>query len=170
MTEEKKVQDKKKQAGDARAESVSIRQGGAINVDADQVEVRQGGIVNASAKSLALTSGGILLGQSEEAHILASRGGVVIAKHDAALDQCGSLVQITRGDVRMEQSGTVVQVANHVKMGENNGTVFLFAKQIEGDVHSAFGQKESLAFAVAAGITTGLVLLGGLLLGRRKKD
>ncbi len=169
MTEEQKTDTPEKKAGDVRAEAVTIRQGGAVNIEADKVEVRQGGIVNASTKSLELTGSGILLGQAQNARFFASRSGVVIAKHDAALDQSGTIVQITRGDVSMEQSGTVVQVANNIKMGDNNGTVFLFAKNIEGDVHSAFGQKESLAFAVAAGITTGLVLLGGLLLGRKKK-
>ena len=168
MTEKQKNKADKK-AGDVRAESVTIRQGGAVNVDAEQIEVRQGGIVNASTKSLELTGGGLLLGQAENARIFASRSGAVIAKHDAALDQSGAIVQITRGDVSMEQSGTVVQIANNIRMGENNGTVFLFAKHIEGDVHSAFGQKESLAFAVTAGLTAGLVLLGGLLFGRKKK-
>ncbi len=169
MSEEQKTNTSEKKAGDVHAESVTVRQGGVINVDAEKLEVRQGGIVNASARSLELTGGGILLGQAENARIFASRSGVVIAKHDAALDQSGTLVQIARGDVTMEQSGIVFQVANNVKMGENNGTVFLFAKNIEGDVHSAFGQKESLAFALVAGITTGLVLLGGMLLGRKKK-
>jgi len=169
MSEEQKTNTSGKKAGDVHAESVTVRQGGVINVDAEKLEVRQGGIVNASARSLELTGGGILLSQAENTRIFASRSGVVIAKHDAALDQSGTLVQIARGDVTMEQSGTVFQVANNIKMGDNNGTVFLFAKNIEGDIHSAFGQKESLAFAVVAGITTGLVLLGGMLLGRKKK-
>lgn len=169
MSEEQNTNTTEKKARDLHAESVTIRQGGAVNVDADTVEVRQGGIVNASTKSLELTGGGILLAQSENARIFASRSAAVIVRHDASLDQSGTVLQITSGDVSMEQSGTIVQIANNIKMGDNNGTVFLFAKNIEGDVHSAFGQKESLAFAVAAGITTGLVLLGGLLLGRKKK-
>jgi len=169
MTEEQNKDTVDKKAGDYSAESVTIRQGGAINVEADKVEVRQGGIVNARAKKIELTGGGLLFGQAENVRIFASRSGAVIARHDAALEQSGTVVQLTAGDVTMEQSGAVVQIANKVKMGENNATVFLFAKNIEGDVHTVFGQKESATFAVVAGIAAGLVMLVGTLLGRRKK-
>ena len=166
----KSMSEKPKMAAEeVQAETVSIRQGGAIRVEADRVEVRQGGVVQANTKSLEITGGGLLIGQAEDARIFTSRSRVVVVRHDATMDQSGTMLQIARGDVTMEQSGTVVQIANNIKMGDNNGTVFLFAKNVEGDVRTAFGQKESIAFAIVAGITTGLVLLGGALLGRRKQ-
>ncbi len=169
MTEEQKNDSPEKKASDVRAESVSIRQGGAIHVEADKVEVRQGGVVNAKAKSLEITGGGLLLGQTENARLIASKSGAVIAQHDVEMDQCGTMLQISRGDVTMEQCGAVVQVANHITMGDNNGTVFMFAKNVDGDVHTAFGHKESVTFGVVAGLTAGLVLLAGSLLSRGKK-
>lgn len=156
-------------ANQVQAKEVNITQGGAYSVQTDTMHVSQGGVLKADTQKLEITEGGVGLVETQDAVLNASGSIAVFAKGNVNIDRGGVQAVFAEGDITMNQSGVVLQVADKVTMGENNSTVFLFAKSVEGEVHSQFGQRESALFGIMAGISTGMVLLIGLLLGRRRK-
>jgi hypothetical protein len=65
----------------------------------------------------------------------------------------------------------MVIVANNVRTTGTSNTLFLFARNVEGNVTTAFGQRETVIFGTVAGIVAGFILLlGGLIRGIRKRS
>jgi hypothetical protein len=74
---------------------------------------------------------------------------------------------VTKGNVQIDQSGIVAMAANQVTLENNNSVVFLLAKHVEGDVNPKFGPKESALFGILAGLTAGIMILAGVLFGKK---
>jgi hypothetical protein len=117
--------------------------------------MRQGGAVKVEAEHLKMTQGGLIAAKTRKADLKASVSTLIVAEGPVHLDQSGAQVLATKGDVTMDQSGAVVLISRSVK-AEHSGATFLIAREVEGDIKTVFGPKESLIFGAAAGIAAGL--------------
>jgi hypothetical protein len=142
---------------DVYGQNVTIRQGGMKNVKADHVTIRQGGMLKADAENIELFQGGIGLVRTQTANFTASNAGVVVAAGEVKMDQSAARVLVAGGNVTMDQSAAAVLVANNLHT-PSASTVFLIAKNVEGNVVTKFGQRESILFAVVSGLVMGVVL------------
>jgi hypothetical protein len=155
-------------ANQIQAQEVTIRQGGANSVQADVVQIRQGGVVKVEADKMEVSQGGVVFASTQHAHLAASNAMLITARGNVNIEQGGLQVLVTQGDVQQEQCGTVLQISKSVTMDNNSSTVFLFAKNVDGEVHTQFGQRESILFGVLAGISAGIVLLSGVLFKKKR--
>jgi hypothetical protein len=57
----------------------------------------------------------------------------------------------------MDQSGALILLSRSVK-AENSGATFLIAREVQGDIRTTFGPRESLILGTVAGIVAGLTL------------
>jgi hypothetical protein len=142
---------------DVYGQNVTIRQGGMQSAKGDRITVRQGGILKAEAENLELVQGGVVLLRTQTASINASNAGIIFSGGDVNMDLSAAKVLVSGGNVTMDQSASVLMVANKLET-PSASTVFLIARNVEGNVTTTFGQRESVLFAVVAGLVTGIVL------------
>ncbi|HSV86826.1 MAG TPA: hypothetical protein VLH85_09640 [Levilinea sp.] len=142
---------------DVYGQNITIRQGCMKDVKGDHITVRQGGMLKAEAETLEMFQGGVLMARAETANLTAVEAGVVISSGDVTMDQSAVKVLVSNGNVVMDQSASVVLVANKLQTPAAT-TVFLVAKHVEGTVHTTFGPRESVLFAIVSGLVAGIVL------------
>jgi hypothetical protein len=152
---------------DVYGQNVTIRQGGMKNVKGDHITVRQGGMLKADAESIELFQGGVGLVRTQTANFTASNAGIVVAGSEVSMDQSATRILVAGGNVTMDQSAAAVLVANNLTT-PSASTVFLIAKNVEGNVTTKFGQRESILFAVVSGLVMGVVLSIASLFKKRK--
>jgi hypothetical protein len=99
----------------------------------------------------------------------ASKAAVIVNQGNVNVDQCGVQVVVTKGNVQVHQSRSVATIANHVTLENNSSVVFLFARNVDGEVKTQFGPKESALFGIMAGLAAGVVLLSGAMFGKKRK-
>jgi hypothetical protein len=152
---------------DVYGQNITIRQGCMQSVKGDQITIRQGVMGKAEADTLEMFQGGVLLAQSETASLTATEAGVVISRGDVTMDQSAVKLLVSKGNVTMDQSASVILVANELQTPAAT-TVFLVAKKVEGTVHTTFGPRESVIFAIVAGLVSGIVLALASLIKKKK--
>lgn len=150
------------------ATNVTVRQGAIQAANADRMVVRQAGMMNAKTENLEMVQGNAGLLQTRTAHLTASRSGAVLANGNVRMEQSATRLLLANGSVDIDQGGVGILVANQVKT-QNSGTVFLIARNVEGNINTAFGPQESLVFGAAAGLVAGaIIMLAGLFRRRRR--
>jgi len=91
-------------AGDVRAESVTISQGGANSVEAENVSITQGGAANVRAAQLSVSEGGVALARTENLSIGESGSAFAVVADSATVEEGGNVFMLIArsvdGDVR----------------------------------------------------------------------
>lgn len=151
-----------------QAKQVIIRQGGAQSITGEDITLRQGIAAKIQGDQLHMVQGGTALSVANRANLTASGAGVVLAKNHAFLDQSSARLALAGGEITLDQSITGAVAAPTVKI-ENSNTVFLIARQVEGDVTTAFGPRESVFFGTVAGLVAGIVVLLGRSAKKRRR-
>lgn len=147
---------------------VMIKQGAVQSLEANDVVLRQGGIVISKAISLSTQNSGILFSQAQQANFSSSAPNFSIINGNASLDQSGAKVLIVNGNAFLDQSGSLLLAAKEVQ-GENINTVFFLGKNVNGNIHTAFGSKETILFGIITGAVLGIFLfISKLFLGKKK--
>jgi hypothetical protein len=163
----------KKQADDdalstERPRSVDIVQGGATRVQGDRVSIKQGGTVIVDARQMELFQGAVVYARGESLKMSASQGGVVLARGHADIEQGATGFVLAGGPVNLDKSAAGVIIAREARV-EQSASVFLIAKNVSGQVKTLFGTRESLLFALVAGLAGGIAFaLTRLFVGTRK--
>jgi len=147
--------------------NVTMRQAGAHTIIAENLTIRQGGALRAEADHLEVTQGTLIAAKTKSVNLKTSKAGLIFAGGDTQMDQAGAPVLLSKGEVSMDQSGALVMISRKVK-ANHSGAIFMIAQEVEGDIKTVFGPKESLLFGAAAGILTGLSFFLFRLLPRAK--
>ena len=150
------------------AKNVNIVQSGASRVRGDHVSIKQGGTIVVDARQLELFQGGVVYARGDQLDMKASQAGVVLARGPAEIEQTAAGLVATAGPVHLEQSASGIVLGREVQMNRS-ASVFVIAKNISGQFRALFGPKESLLFAIVAGLAAGIgFALTRVLAGDRK--
>lgn len=139
------------------AQQVSLKQAGVNTINANTVSIDQGGVVNLNTETFSMTSGGVVFAQVQEANLTSSSAKVMVAGGSNQLKNSQALVLVSGNGSQLEQSSAAVLVTSHAKVDNASGVIFLIAKNVEGDVKTVFGPKESVFFGITAGFTWAIV-------------
>lgn len=151
------------------AHEVTIRQGGATSIEADQAQIIQGGVAKVKADSFEVTSGGVMFAQTQDATLNNSSAKLLVAGGHTQLNNSQALLAVAGNGMELVQSGTTVLISPKVTLDKASGVVFLVAKDVHGDVNTAFGPRDSILFGLVAGATAAAVTLLVRLASRKKK-
>lgn len=150
------------------AHTIIVRQGGVQTANSDQLTIRQGGVMNARTGHLELTQSSAGLVQTDNAQMNTSSATALVARGDILMDQSNAKILVAGGEVKMDQAASMLMVSNKVSM-QNSGTIFIFARQVEGDLKTVFGPKETVVFAVISGLIAGTMMMLGNLFRRKRR-
>jgi hypothetical protein len=140
--------------GLTRLDSVSIREGGAQEVNATNVDVSRGGIGRAQATDIAVSQGGIGLARGERVSV--EMGAIGAALGNEVRVTQGAVGTVLARDVRIEQAAVRTIVANNVRFERTTGVLLLVARRVEGDVRTLLDWRGALAFGAAFGAVVAL--------------
>ncbi len=91
-------------AGDVRAETVNISQGGANSVEAENVSITQGGAAQVRAAQLSVSEGGVALARTDNLTIGESGSAFAVVADSATVEEGGNvfllIARSVGGDVR----------------------------------------------------------------------
>jgi hypothetical protein len=91
-------------AGDVRAETVTISQGGANSVEAENVSITQGGAAQVRAGQLSVSQGGVALARTENLTVGESSSAFAVVADSATIEEGGNVFMLIArsvgGDVR----------------------------------------------------------------------
>jgi len=91
-------------AGDVRAETVNISQGGANSVEAENVSITQGGAAQVRAAQLSVSEGGVALARTENLTVGESGSAFAVVADSATVEEGGNVFMLIArsvgGDVR----------------------------------------------------------------------
>ncbi|MCR9143722.1 MAG: hypothetical protein NXI24_15855 [bacterium] len=164
-------QEPRSDPADTGARRVDIVQGGATRVQGDHVSIKQGGTVIVDARQLELFQGAVVYARGDSLKMTASQAGVAFARGSADIEQGATGAVIAAGPVNLDKSAAGAIIAREVR-AERSASVFLIAKNVSGQVKTLFGTRESLLFALVAGLAGGIAfaITRLLLASRRSQD
>lgn len=150
------------------ARSVDIVQGGATRVQGDRVSIKQGGTVIVDARQMELFQGAVVYARGDSLKMTASQTGVALARGPAEIEQGATGALFAADKVKLDKSAAGVVAAHTVEV-QDSASVFLIAKNVSGQVKTLFGTRESLLFALVAGLAGGIAFaLTRMLVDSRK--
>ncbi len=148
-----------------KADLVRMYQSGANNIFADEVGMKESGVVGMKAHTVSAHQSGVIALKADEVNI-AQGGAVVVQANDVHIQGNAGLVAAT--EVSM-QDGYSLAVASQNLRAERVETLVLLAGKVEGDVTTLIDTRGAILAGLLGGIVSGLFLLMGKLIFRRRK-
>jgi hypothetical protein len=131
------------------ARRVDLRQSAAANVKAEHLQAHQSALAAVDAAEVTAEQTAVGYVQAEKATV-GGLTGAVVAEH--AVIQYGMAAFVAGRDVQVKDSRTVV----------------LLAQNVNGPVTTMFSTRDVLIFGLVSGLFSGLMLLLGRMLSRRR--
>lgn len=129
---------------------INLHQSGAQRVESRRVNIRQGGVFQVTTDTLRASQSGIAISQSQDAVLVTSQAGLVLAD-EVTLEQGAARLVMGRSDITLNQGRALALIAPKASV-KNSATVFLIAGQIEGKVTTLFGPRAAAVFGAAFGL------------------
>ena len=148
-----------------KADLVRMHQSGASNIYADEVGMKESGAVGTKAHTVSAHQSGIVTLKAEDVKMAQSGAGVVQANNIHIQGNAG----LVTGNTVAMRDGYSLAVAGRDVSTERVETLVLLAGNVEGDVTTLIDTRGAILAGLLGGIVSGLFLLMGKLIFRRRK-
>lgn len=142
------------------AETVTIRQAGAQSVEAQSVAFKQGGAVQVAAEHVDLAASGVGLLRAGEVRVGPGCNVAVTLADKAMIEESLAPVVVARREVHLDQCAAGVVVANRVGL-THSAVMLAVADSVEGDARVQVKPQVAAIFGAAFGAALAMTLLWG---------
>lgn len=124
-------------------------------VQGDQVRLLQSGTLLVDARTLEINQGAVVYARGDRLDMRNSQSALSLSRGGSEFQQSASGVTVSGGSVNLHQSASGAVIARDVSL-RDSASVFVIARSITGSVRTLFGPRESVLFALVAGLAAGV--------------